>query len=373
MERCVRDFIFFCLHDDAKPMPSFRSIDWNLLYQFGEKQSILGVLFHGIERLHGSDVSIPQDVFFRWMSVSMSIKKSNIRVYASNALVTACLDGRYGHRGCTLKGQGNALMYPSPYIRMSGDIDLWCLPNDGERVDDVIRLCRKMSPTCGINYHHADMGDIKGTHVELHFRPSFIENLFYNNRLQHYFRSNLDKQRDNVVELPDGLGRIYVPTAEFNLIFQLSHIQRHFFFEGIGMRHLMDYYYLLRHGYSEEQQKSYVRTLRSLNMYKFARGVMYVMREWFGLEEQYLLLKPSRRIGEFIMAEVLATGNFGFHDTRFSRLKSSNRVTSAFYSILKELRFIVEFPGETFFGHAVWILWWHFYYSKKIEKTASKL
>ena len=36
-----------------------------------------------------------------------------------------------------------------------------------------------------------------------------------------------------------------IPTVEFNIIFQLTHIYSHLMNEGIGLRQLVDYYYVL--------------------------------------------------------------------------------------------------------------------------------
>lgn len=73
--------------------------------------------------------------------------------------VTEFVYRRYGHRSCILKGQGNALMYPDPYMRASGDIDQWIVPNDGETVEDIMRLCRRIDPNCKLQYHHAELTD----------------------------------------------------------------------------------------------------------------------------------------------------------------------------------------------------------------------
>ena len=40
-------------------------------------------------------------------------------------------------------------------------------------------------------------------------------------------------------------GEIAIPMVEFNLIFQLTHIYAHLMNEGIGLRQLVDYYFVL--------------------------------------------------------------------------------------------------------------------------------
>ena len=51
-------------------------------------------------------------------------------------------------------------------------------------------------------------------------------------------------------------GEIAIPTVEFNLIFQLTHIFSHLMNEGIGLRQLLDYYYVLCDFYKVYQKSS---------------------------------------------------------------------------------------------------------------------
>lgn len=363
------DFLRFCLHDDMPLPSSAERIDWNQLLDFGIKQGIVGVLFHGIKKLKPTDPHPSVRELALWGTENSRIIETNKEVYSDAYHITSIIYKRYGHRSCILKGQGNALMYPDPYMRKAGDIDLWIVPNNGETIDDIIRLCRKISPGCDLEYHHAQMDDNGHTPVEIHYRPSFNENIITNNRLQHYFDSVREEQVKTIVDLPDGLGKISVPTNSFNRVFQLSHMMKHFLFEGIGLRHIIDYYYLLLRGTTNTEKAEFAKLIKPLGLTKFARGMMYVMKYYLGLDDKYLLVKPNRRIGRFIMSEVMKTGNFGRGDDRFTSLNSSNRFIDAFYSIIKPLRFLFEFPGEAIFGHSTWILWWHFYYRKKIDRV----
>ena len=47
-----------------------------------------------------------------------------------------------------------------------------------------------------------------------------------------------------------------IPTVEFNIIFQLTHIYSHLMNEGIGLRQLLDYYYVLCDFYKVYQKSS---------------------------------------------------------------------------------------------------------------------
>ena len=143
-----------------------------------------------------------------------------------------------GLRCCILKGQGNALMYPNPYSRPSGDIDVW-VNASREQITEYAKKHFEISDD--IRYHHLETS-LDGVPVELHFFPCTMNNPIYNARLQKWFKRNADLQCSNVVSLPDGIGEIAIPTTAFNVVYQLTHLYHHFFDEGIGMRQIIDYF-----------------------------------------------------------------------------------------------------------------------------------
>lgn len=372
------DFLKFCLHEDATEPESVKDMDWNGLLEFGKKQTIVGVLYHGLSRMANSPNRPNKYIIFRWYSNYAEIEENNKTVNRAANFVTGLFYKKYGYKGCILKGQGNALMYPNPYMRSAGDVDLYLKTSpvspkekseDHHSIIDVIKLCRRIKPKCEVAYHHAEIGKVRNTEVEVHFRPSFAENLFYNKRLQEYFESVKDEQFKKFVSLPDNSGYICVPTDSFNRIFQLSHVHKHFLSEGVGLRQLIDYYYLLRRGCTDDEKKEFQRIVGRVNLTKFARGMMYVMKELFGIEDEYILIEPSRRIGRMIISEVLETGNFGYYDERFKWLKTDNVFWNTIVGFLRNIRFAFEFPSEVILGHPVWILWWHFYYEPKMNKA----
>ena len=146
-----------------------------------------------------------------------------------------------GLRCCILKGQGNALMYPNPYSRTPGDIDVW-IDASRERIMEYAQ--KKFELGDDIRLQHLETS-LDGVPVELHFFPCSMNNPIYHARLQKWFRRNADLQCSNVVSLPDGIGEIAIPTTAFNVIYQLTHLYHHFFDEGIGMRQIIDYYYVV--------------------------------------------------------------------------------------------------------------------------------
>ena len=108
----------------------------------------------------------------------------------------------------------------------------------------IMKYVDQVCPNQVMRYHHVDFPVMK-TAIEVHFTPSYMFFPVHNHRMQIWFKEVMDLQCSNVVTLPDGYGEITVPTTSFNVIYILSHLYRHVFTEGIGLRQLIDYYFVL--------------------------------------------------------------------------------------------------------------------------------
>ena len=232
------DFLRFCI-GSAKEIPgSLKEVDWKELYAIAQKQALLGVLFYGIQRLP-KELAPEQKLLMQWMVMAEQIRKQNIRLFLDSVKVCKNFENK-GFANCILKGQGNALLYPDPYMRTPGDIDIY-LAGGRKR---VMQYINKVCPNQVMRYHHVDFPVMK-TAIEVHFTPSYMFFPVHNRRMQKWFGKVMDSQCSNVVTLPDGYGEITVPTMNFNVIYILSHLYRHVFTEGIGLRQLLDYYFVI--------------------------------------------------------------------------------------------------------------------------------
>ena len=232
-------------------------IDWRQLYNFASRQALLGFCFDGIERLTKEfseelkQNPMGRDLLMTWMGAAQQIRRQNMKVNAVAGKLYSMLR-EDGLRCCILKGQGNALMYPNAYSRNPGDIDVW-IDASRERIMEYAR--KKFELEDDIRLQHLETS-LDGVPVELHFFPCSMNNPIYHARLQKWFRRNADLQCSHIVGLPDGAGDIAIPTTAFNVIYQLTHLYHHFFDEGIGMRQIIDYYYVVCDFYKVYQNSS---------------------------------------------------------------------------------------------------------------------
>ena len=240
-------FLKYCLGSKENMSRMVAGMDWQELYSFASKQALLGLCFEGIERL-GNEYPeelkqnpIGRELLMTWMGKAQQIRRQNMKVNAvANKLFSMLRED--GMRCCILKGQGNALMYPNPYSRTPGDIDVWV---NASRKRIMEYASKKFELGEDIRLQHLETS-LDGVPVELHFFPCSMNNILYHARLQKWFRRNADLQCSHIVGLPDGTGDIAIPTTAFNVVYQLTHLYHHFFDEGIGMRQIIDYFLVVK-------------------------------------------------------------------------------------------------------------------------------
>lgn len=338
-QRIFFDFLQFCIGAEAEIPTSVKNADWNALYITAQKQALTGVLFHGIKQLP-KELAPNTSLLILWMGMAQKIKQQNIRLFMDSAKVCKKFK-QVGFRNCILKGQGNALLYPDSYIRTPGDIDIYLA---GGRTK-VMQYVNKVCPNQVMRYHHVDFPVMK-TEIEVHFTPSYMFFPIHNLRMQNWFKEVMDLQCSNVVTLPDGYGEITVPTMSFNVIYNLSHLYRHVFTEGIGLRQLIDYYYIVNNDELLGIRDSLQRELKHLGLWKFAGAVMYVLHEVLGLPKENMIAPMDHKEGKFLLDEIMCGGNFGQYDDRLGCKDNEGKVHRYFRMNLRNLRFVKHYPTE---------------------------
>lgn len=336
------EFIQVALEKKNSLLVTINDSDWHRLFYFCKRQTLLGIGFTAVEKLHTQGVFCPANLRMQWMALTLQIEKKN------DLLNKQCnkLTEQYSHDGlstCILKGQGNCLNYPEKLQlrRTPGDIDVWAMlingrqqgqhettfcqqadrgiaiavqtgRNDVEYVEyygrkAVIEYVRMQHRLVGYNekpvirYHHIEAPKMDGTEVEVHFRAAHLYSPLRNWRLQEWMNEHADECMKNKTHLGFAM-----PTSSVNVIYQMTHMYKHHIDGGLGFRHLMDYYYALRVWHNDVMEckdlqsqgmwseglgtpvmanNEVMATLRSFGMAKFSAAVMYVLQEAFENEE----------------------------------------------------------------------------------------
>lgn len=361
-------FLRYCLEDKVDLSMVVSNMDWRQLYSFATKQTIIGICFDGIKRLseeYPEELKknpIERDLLMTWMGVSQQIRRQNMKVNGVAAKLYSMLR-EDGLRCCILKGQGNALMYPNAYSRNPGDIDVW-VNASREQITEYAKKHFELGDD--IRYQHIETS-VDGVPVELHFFPGIMNNPIYNARLQKWFKRNADLQCSNVVSLPDGIGDIAIPTTAFNVVYQLTHLYHHFFDEGIGMRQIIDYYYVVSMLNVNCEMLTWLqKELKHLGLWKFAGAVMYVLHEALGISEEKMIAPMDEKRGKLLLAEILEGGNFGRHFTKYGGFTHQSMGKKYFLKIWRNMHFVRYYPAEAL-SEPIFRTW-HFFWRMKNKK-----
>lgn len=353
------EFLKFCLNDEAVMPDVANSINWHELREFAKKQAIAGIFWQGVEKVQGKNKPTDDDVL-EWMSTIKRLEKNNKTADEKVAWVTKNFKTE-GFRSCLLKGQGNALMYPNPARRTSGDIDIWVEGGDKK----VIAYVHSITPHTKACYHHVDFRKAGDIAIEVHYRPSWLNNPYDNKRLQQWFLDHSDAcfqpRSNNAIEEKARQMGFNIPTWEFNVVFQLCHIYNHLLHEGIGLRQLIDYFYLLK--CREGAAIDMTETLKPLGLATIGGATAWVMKEVLGLPDRYQVCPPDARRGMMLLKEVLAGGNFGHHDDRLLSGSYASPVKANLQRIVRDLRMMRYYPSETLWEP--WFRVWHYFWRRR--------
>lgn len=317
--------------------------EWEALYDIAKKQALVGVCFFGIKRLP-LEQQPPLLRRRQWAVKAMRLEERNHHMSEATKWVSDSFK-KAGFDCVILKGQGNIANYDDGMgiFRIPGDIDVWVRPKDENKrkssVRTVIEYCQNVKKGQYVFYHNLDFPVLKDTDVEVHYRPTWLFCPWRDMILQKWMKERFTGEEY------DGY---MIPTLEFNTVFQLLHIYKHLFEEGIGLRQLMDYYFVLK----KSQNMDVYPLLCRLGLKKFTGAVMYVMQEVFGMPDDYLLCSPREKEGRELLSEIMIAGNFGHHDHRYNFGELTNGKTNflgkdyAWLRLRRNFRFVMNYPME---------------------------
>lgn len=342
--------------------------EWDELFEMATKHSLVGVTFIGLQRL-GADaddgfatIGMSEDTYLAWLEAVARIKIQNETV-DEQCLRLQKMILKAGFASSILKGQAVGSYYKDGlcFFRQSGDIDALLWPLEGEdrhlanvslseRRKEIIRFGRRLTPNAKAFYHHVDVDVFTDTAVELHYTPSWFFCPWTNRKFQKWVKENRD-------ELFCDVNGMIMPSVEFNLVYILTHIYQHLFQEGVGLRQLMDYYFVLKTlSNSPSKGEDITHTIESLCMKRFAGGVMWIMQHVFGMSDDLLLFAPDAKEGAFLLNEVMQAGNFGKYDERINRDKGSSAFQLYIRHMKRNLTFLTHYPTEVICA-PFWKLW----------------
>lgn len=323
---------------------TYSEAEWNDALEIAQEQAIEGVLLSAIERLP-DEQRPPKLVLLQWIG-SVQMVESNSKKIAEASETVIQYFRENGFACNILKGCAVARYYPQPERRQSGDVDVW-VDGSREKIYDFARKFDKDGKLYGVNYHHIHFHLIDDVHIEVHIWPSFLSSPLRNWRLHKFCNLHRPTMETSM------------PSLAFDRMFILLHCYRHMCGDGVGLRQIMDYYYVLRQGFNEEEKADAVYWIKQLGMERFSKGLMWVLKEYLGLENRFLIVTPDEKEGRFIMREVMLTGNMGHGDTRNWGSKAT-AFTRFFFNLKRDCFLAGHYPHEAIWQpfFSLWLYFW---------------
>ncbi len=283
--------------------------DWPVLIAFAEKQALTGICLP-----EKCPDNLSKDLLLQWIGQVQLIEQQNKLLNKRVEQISEKLE-QDGFQCCLLKGQGNAEMYSNPLRRCSGDIDVWIDADE----ETVYQYVKRVYPDAEVSYKHIHFPVFEDALVDVHVTPLKFYSGLYQKRLQRWIEQNKEEQFKHRIRLAETSRNICVPSRQFNVVYQLGHMLIHLFDEGLGLRQVVDYFYVLKGlDISRKEREELILTLKSLGMYRFAQAIMWVESSVLGLPAERCVVKPKERRGKRLLEDILEGGNFGHHSERYN-------------------------------------------------------
>ena len=355
------------IQNDLSRIPTAE--EWNDLFEISKKQALTGICGYGLQTLYKEprySAFIPKRFLLQWLGFASVIRDDNQRVNKQSVKLIKYFS-EHGFNCSILKGQGMAALYKNDMVdlrllRQSGDIDLWV--GGGRKA--VWSHIREKFGLFEYDYKTVHPSFYSDTEVEIHWIPEILMNLIRNRRLQRFWKDHEKELYSDTIELLDGAGRIRIPSASMNRFYILLHCYRHTFDSGVGLRQVMDYYFVLQQDKDKASRAVTMRLVKDFGLSKFAAAMMWIMKEIFYMKDDYLLCAPSEKEGKFLLNEILQSGNFGQYDERLKPIGESMLVRIIAAKLQRAPYLIIHYPMEVLWA-PVWKIY-HFVWKRTVGR-----
>ena len=321
---------------------SVSDADWEILYRMANSQALLALTYDGISSLP-AELRPPRALYLKWAARTAQIEQANERLNRSVSELNT-LYSEAGLHPVLLKGQGIGANYRTPLHRQCGDIDIY-LGKKGQPIANRILLQQGAVVEGEASDKHASY-NLNGVHIENHRIILRLNNPFANRRVQKLIGEWYPQGAETDYAMP-------LPPATFNALYIFLHAFIHFLNSGIGLRQLCDWTCLLANRPKDIDKSAILHQLQKLGLLRAAQAFGYIAVNRLGLPSNHLPIpiEDAKILGEKLLADIFATGNFGQHDARI-KPRPKGYWAGKWYTFCRATRRCNELrkfaPGESF-------------------------
>jgi hypothetical protein len=279
-----------------------------------------------------------------------AIEKANARVN-ENLISFVNFMERKGIDYIIVKGQVAGSFYPNPNARMSGDVDLYFVGDNYEKIKSLVeqRLGKQLSKLS--DGKHVEF-EVNGVIFELHDKLSRLAT----RKHQAYWDQMIDNA---ILEGTDTVmingKEIKTLSATYNAMYIFVHLFYHMTASGVGLRQLCDMMKSLsptlphREGVSKIDKERLEEILKELGYLKAYKAMGTFLVEYLGLPEEqfpFVLTEKDRKWVETIKKNILKRGNFGRTGRKVKNLGVLHSMETGYLNMAQTLTFYRLAPKE---------------------------
>ena len=280
-----------------------KKTDYRAVLDLATAHMVFGVASEGMGGLR--EDAVPTDVLHEWQDLTVLLWQQNEALARERrALVAFCKDNNIP--AVILKGDAVAALYPTPDLRVAGDIDILLSPNDIDTVGSYL-VQNGFTPINKEGEHH-DVFEKGRVKIEVHRTVSGIPDGEAGEAVSALLTDILATATTTKI----GNDLIPVPDDIHQALVLLLHMQQHLREGGLGLRQLLDFALFLQSVSDKDTKKEISRMLHQVGLYHFAATSALACHRHLGLPAEALCLEGANEtLADALFADMMASGNFG--------------------------------------------------------------
>jgi len=250
-----------------------------------------------------------------------------------------------------VKGQVAGALYPNPDARMSGDVDLYFVGDNYEKIKGLVeqRLGKQLSKLSDGKHVEFEVNNVV---FELHEKLSRLAT----SKHQEYWDQMIDHAILEGTDTVTIAGKeIKTLSATYNALYIFVHLFYHMTASGVGLRQLCDMMKSLsptlphREGVSKIDKERLEEILKELGYLKAYKAMGAFLVEYLGLPEEefpFTLTEKDRKWVETIKKNILKRGNFGRTGRKVKKLGVLHSMETGYLNMAQTVTFYRLAPKE---------------------------
>ena len=299
------------LWENTDLLSSYEGAEWGAVYKLAREQTVLGLVAAGVGYAKSKGFKISEEEMGQLMGdvVYLELMNSEMNSFIADIVGKMRKEGIYS---LIVKGQGIGQCYEKPMWRGVGDVDFFL---DAENYEKAKRFFSSVSTHCeteGLYSKHFSC-HVGNWVVELHGTLHCGLSRRIDKELDEIQADTFENKRIRVWN--NGGCEVYLPCVDNDVLFVFTHILKHFYIGGVGLRQLCDWCRMLWKYRSEIDAQLLEQRLSRMGLLGVWRafGTFAVVYLGMPVEAMPLYRESAKlkRKAKKIYSFVVEVGNFG--------------------------------------------------------------